>query len=61
MLGLGEDDPPESTWLHMTSKDFKTDERIPMGKLCISVQVSSISSISDGSSSFVLIFRTSTI
>jgi len=39
MLGLGEDDPPDSTWLHMTIKDFKNDERIPMGKLCISVNI----------------------
>jgi hypothetical protein len=39
LLGLGEDDPPDSTWLHMTTKDFKTDTRIPMGKLCISIQI----------------------
>lgn len=39
LFGLGEDDPPDSTWLHMTIKDFKNDERIPMGKLCISVNI----------------------
>ena len=39
LLGLGEDDPPDSNWLQMTTKDFKTDTRIPMGKLCISIQI----------------------
>jgi uncharacterized membrane protein len=39
LFGLGEDDPPDSTWLHMTIKDFKNDERIPMGKLCLSVNI----------------------
>ena len=33
MLGLGTDDPPESSWLNMTSTDFKTGDRIPMGKV----------------------------
>ena len=27
------DDPPESSWLNMTSTDFKTGDRIPMGKV----------------------------
>ena len=39
LFGLGEDDPPDSTWLHMDIKDFKTDTRVPMGKLCISLQI----------------------
>jgi len=39
LFGLGEDDPPDSEWLHMTIKDFKNDERIPMGKLCISINI----------------------
>jgi hypothetical protein len=39
LFGLGEDDPPDSTWLHMTIKDFKNDTRIPMGKLCISISI----------------------
>lgn len=33
MLGLGEDDPPESDWLHMTKTDHEHEERIPMSDL----------------------------
>jgi len=39
LFGLGEDDPPDSSWLNMTIKDFKNNTPIPMGKLCISCQI----------------------
>lgn len=39
MFGLSEDDPADSSWLHMFKKDFATDTRVQMGKVCISLEV----------------------
>jgi len=39
LMGLGERKPKDSEWILMDKKDDKTGERIPMGKLCISMQI----------------------
>ena len=39
LLGLGEDDPPDSHWLDMNITDPKTKTAVPMGKVCISVLI----------------------
>lgn len=38
LIGRGPD-PPDSTWLHMDRLNPDEDEREPMGKLCISVEI----------------------
>lgn len=37
--GLYDMDPPDSTWIHMDRLNPITQQRDPMGSVCISIQV----------------------